>query len=145
MFLIGSGHGDVVIRAPGGITDEAIALIDGLLLCRWVDRDVLGCREDDPPSNALERPGAGQASWIEETSCANYVSATERASRFQRRRIATMASTAAKSNSYRKAEKPASAADRLRTPPYRPTGGITVAQIRKAIREVRAERGAKQG
>lgn len=55
-----------------------------------------------------------------------------------------MASNAAKSKSPAKAAKPASAADRIRTPPFKPTNGITRAQIRKAIREVRAEREAKQ-
>lgn len=40
--------------------------------------------------------------------------------------------------------KPVSAADRIHTPPFKPTGGITRAQIRKVIREVAAKRGSKQ-
>jgi len=55
-----------------------------------------------------------------------------------------MASNAAKSKTPSKGAKPASAADRIRTPPFKPTNGITRAQIRKVIREIAEKREAKQ-
>ena len=53
-----------------------------------------------------------------------------------------MASRVAKVKSSSSAAKPISAADRLRALPFKPTNGLTQKKIRKAIREVRAEREA---
>jgi hypothetical protein len=54
-----------------------------------------------------------------------------------------MASSAAKNNSSRKG-RPASAADRIRTPSAKPTNGITRAQIRKVVDAVISKRESHQ-
>ena len=54
-----------------------------------------------------------------------------------------MASTAAKTSKSAKAAKPAAAARRFPKLPFKPTGGLTRAQIRKAVRDVIAQRQAQ--
>lgn len=54
-----------------------------------------------------------------------------------------MASTTAKPRKASKAAKPISAADRIKTPPFKPTNGITRKQIDKVIREIMAKRDAQ--
>jgi len=54
-----------------------------------------------------------------------------------------MASSAAKKSS-QKSGRPASAADRIRTPSVKPTNGITRAQIRKVVDAVISKRESRQ-
>jgi hypothetical protein len=55
-----------------------------------------------------------------------------------------MASSAAKNKSSHKSGRPASAADRIRTPSVKPTNGITRAQIRKVVDAVISKRESRQ-
>ncbi len=54
-----------------------------------------------------------------------------------------MASTAAQPGNIGKATKPVSAADRIKTPPFKPTNGITRKQIDKVVRDIMARREAQ--
>lgn len=54
-----------------------------------------------------------------------------------------MASPAAKTSKSGRAAKPATAARRFPKLPFKPSGGLTQAQIRKAVRDVIAQRQAQ--
>lgn len=57
--------------------------------------------------------------------------------------MASAATTTNKTGRTARATKPVSAADRIKTPSFKPTDGVTRAQIRKAVRDVIAKRPAQ--